>query len=294
MTHITSAASSEAALALCARDPDIRILRRVSSLDDFERADGGDGSIRTVALIDTETTGTDPDRDEVIDVAVVILKVDGNGEIVGIGPAGQALRDPGMPIPDAISRLTGITDDDVQGKAIDLDRLARLIGGADVRIAHNAQFDLAFLEHLMPSLVGAAWACSARDFDWSDACFDGARLGHLLMQAGYFNTAHRAMADVISLLHVLAHRLSDGCTVLGVLLANAERPSLRIEATGAPFDRRSILKTRGYRWDPAVRVWWTEIAEHEEASETLWLHREIMLWGPKPRTRRLTWHERHR
>lgn len=293
MTHNTGTASAEAALLAC--DPDIRILHRVSALADFPLAEPVTGPIRRCAIVDTETTGTDPMTDEIIDVAVVIVEVDTAGQIVGIASAGQALRNPGFPIPEAITRLTGITDEDVEGKAIDLDRLGRLLAGADVRIAHNAAFDLAFLQNLMPVLDGAAWACSARDVDWTEAGFEGARLGHLLMQAGWFNTAaHRAMADVISLLHILAHRLPDGRTMLGILLANAKQATLRIEANGAPFDKRSILKARGYRWDPAAKVWWTEIAEHEETSETLWLHREVMPWGPTPRTRRLTWHERHR
>ena len=294
MTHTTSAASAEAALSFCALDEDIRILRRVSALSDFPLSDACDGPIRRVAIVDTETTGTDPDCDEIIDIAVVIIKVDGRGQVVGIERTGQALRDPGMPIPEHITLLTGITDEDVQDKTIDLDRLEAMLASADVRIAHNATFDIAFIERLLPGLAGAAWACSARDFDWLRAGFDGCKLGHVLMQIGRFNLGHRAMADVVSLLHVLAHRLADGSRILEAILATAEQPSLRIEATGAPFDKRSILKSRGYRWDPVARVWWAEIAEHEETSETLWLHREVIPWGPTPRTRPLTWHERHR
>lgn len=294
MTYITSAASDEAALSPCAGDADIRVLHRVSSLNDFPLAEPGDGPIRTVAVIDTETTGTDPDRDEIIDIAVVIVAVDAHGLIVRIDRAGQALRDPGMPIPAAITRLTGITDADVRDKVIDLDALEALIASADVRIAHNAQFDIAFVERLLPGLAEAAWACSARDFDWAEHGFDGAKLGHLLMQIGRFNAGHRAMADVISLLHLLAHHLADRSTVIGAILARAERSTVRIEATGAPFDKRSILKSRRYRWDPTAKAWWIEIQDEDRESETLWLQREVTPWGPTPRTRPLTWHERHR
>lgn len=277
-----------------ADDPDTRILRRVSTLDKFPLAPRGDGPIRTVAIVDTETTGIDPLTDEVIDIAVVVLEVDMAGEIVGIASAGQALRDPGMPIPEHISRLTGITDNDVRGKMIDLDRLERRLAVADIRIAHNARFDIAFLESLLPGLAGAAWACSATDFDWVAAGFDGYKLGHLLMQIGRFNGAHRAMSDVVSLVHLLAHRLPHGQTVLGALLANAQKPSIRFEATGAPFDSRSLLKARGYRWDARQRVWWSEIDEHECAAEERWFRTHIASTGPVPRMLPLTWHERHR
>lgn len=62
-----------------------------------------------------------------------------------------------------------------------------------------------------------------RDFDRSAAGFEGAKFGNLLTQIGPFNSAHRAMADVITLLHLFSHRLPDGSTILGILLVNAER-----------------------------------------------------------------------
>lgn len=290
LRHIAAAVMT----ADAADNPDIRILRRVSALNDISLAPRGDGPVHRVAVVDTETTGTDPLTDEVIDIAVVMLEVDTAGEIVGIASAGQALRDPGMPIPAAITRLTGIADKDVRGKAIDLDRLERLLASADVRLAHNARFDVAFVEALMPSIAGAAWACSATDFDWIEAGFDGSKQGHLLMQLGFFNTAHRAMADVISLIHLLSHRLPHGGTVLGDLLVNAAQPTIRFEATGAAFERRSLLKARGYRWDPRQRVWWSEIAEHDCAAEERWFREHISPSGPVPRMVEITWHQRHR
>lgn len=294
MPHAITSAPPGAGEFVRADDPDIRILRRVAGPEAFPLVATPVGDTRRIAIVDTETTGTDPLVDEIIDVAVIVVEADSLGQIVGIERVGQALRDPGMPIPAVITRLTGITDDDVRGRTIDLDRLERLLAGAAVRVAHSASFDIAFLENLMPGLAGASWACSANDFDWLAAGFDGRKLAHLLMQTGRFNDAHRAMADVISLLHLLAHRLDDGRTVLGQLLENAAMSSLRIEATNAPFDRRGVLKARGYRWDPRGRVWWCEIAADDYESEALWLQREVTPHGPAPRTRPVNWHERHR
>lgn len=294
MTFNTEAASPGAVISVHPDDPDIRILRRVTPLKDFPLAPLTDGPVRLVTVVDVETTGTDPMDDEVIDIAVVTLEVDPAGEIVGILSSGEALRDPHMPIPPHITKITGITNDDVRGRVIDLDRLEQRLSKADVLVAHNAAFDSVFLENLMPGIAGSAWACSANDFDWLEAGLDGRKLGHLLMQLGRFNDAHRAMADVVSLIHLLAHRLPNGGTVIRDLLANAEKPTVRFEATGALFDQRSTLKARGYRWDSRKRVWWCELAEDECASEARWFRQHIAPHGPSPRMTPITWHQRHR
>ena len=228
----------------------------MSPPDTFPVAAAAVGKTIRCAIVDTETTGTDAQLDEVIDIAVIVVEVDTLGQIVGIDRAGQALRDPGMPIPAAITRLTGITDDDVRGRTIDLDRLERLLAGADVLIAHSAAFDIAFLESLMPGLAGASWACSMNDFDWLSAGFDGRKLGHLLMQTGRFNDAHRAMADVISLLHLLAH----GSTTTAPFWAGCwrtrrcRRSGLRRRERRSIGDRRSKRGVIGGSTRPRVVV----------------------------------------
>ncbi|QKS00132.1 DNA polymerase III subunit epsilon [Sphingomonas sp. CL5.1] len=278
-----------------ANDWDIRILRRVARLKDLPLEQDPVGPIRQVCVLDTETTGIDPDHDQVIDIAYVVLAVDALGEIVGIVRVGEALCDPGMPIPERISRLTGLTDADVAGKAIDLDVLEEALAPVDVFVAHNCAFDAAFLRHLLPMTADAAWACSAKDIDWLEhAGLDGRALGHLLMQIGFYNDAHRAMADAVSLIHLLSHRLANGSTVMSALLDTASQETIRIEATGAPFDRRGILKARGYSWDARAKVWWTEVSAGDLEAERLWLGREVVPWGPEPRTCAITWQQRHR
>ena len=42
-------------------------------------------------------------------------------------------------------------------------------------------------------------------------------------------------ADILALLHLLAHQCSDGTTILGRLIARAETPSVRVEARGALY-----------------------------------------------------------
>lgn len=277
----------------CAQDPDIRVLRRVSNLQSLITPSRVAGEVRRVAVVDTETTGLDPAVDEVFDLAVAILNVDSAGNIVEIVSTHQLLRDPGRPIPPVITKLTGVSNDDVRGRNIDLEPMERRLMSADVLIAHNARFDITFIEKLFPSVRGAAWGCSASDFDWPSHGFDGRKLGHLLMQIGFFNDAHRAAADVISLTHLLAHRLPHGGTILADILARAEQPSFHVEATGAPFEQRSRLKARGYRWDAKARVWWMEVRDDDLIEEERWL-RTVLPAALLPKIRKITWHERHR
>ena len=78
-----SAIAAPAITCTCAQDPDIRILRRVPALNAMPLSPRGEGPFRKIAILDVETTGTDPARDEIIDLAVVVLEVDDLGEIVG-------------------------------------------------------------------------------------------------------------------------------------------------------------------------------------------------------------------
>jgi DNA polymerase-3 subunit epsilon len=263
----------------------IRILLPAARLEHFIVSKQPVEPLLNVAVIDVETTGTDPLVDQVIDLGYVILQVDAEGDIVDILAVRAALADPGTPLPERISRLTGLTDNDLRGKAIDLDLVED----------DFAQVDASFIRQLLPSTARAAWACSLNDFDWlMDAGLDGRALGHLLAQAGFYNDGHRALADVISLIHLLAYPLPTGGTVMRALLANASQDTWRVEATRAPYSARAILKARGYRWDIAARVWWTEVKDGAIEAEELWLFRHVLPDGPSPRLVSMTWHQRHR
>jgi DNA polymerase-3 subunit epsilon len=93
------------------------------------------------AVVDVETTGLAPGRHRVIEVAAVIVR---NGEI---GAHFQRLIQPGRPIPQFITRFTGISEAMVArsapaGKV--LPKLHAFIGDRPI-VGHNVGFDLSFL-----------------------------------------------------------------------------------------------------------------------------------------------------
>ncbi len=90
---------------------------------------------------DLETTGLDPARDEIIEIGAARFR---SGEIVD---QFQSLIKPSIPIPSDITHLTGIHQEDVEDapQLEDLrPRLSRFFGDLPL-VAHNAQFDLAFM-----------------------------------------------------------------------------------------------------------------------------------------------------
>ncbi len=95
-------------------------------------------------FVDLETTGLDPARDEVIEVGALFVE---DGEPVR---RISRLFRPSGPLPLAIRRLTGLTDEDLadQPPFEDFeDELAEALRGWTV-VAHNAQFERSFLERL--------------------------------------------------------------------------------------------------------------------------------------------------
>ncbi|AEB11713.1 3'-5' exonuclease [Marinithermus hydrothermalis] len=93
-----------------------------------------------VVVLDLETTGLSPERDEIIEVA--LIRVEGARRLEY-----SRLVNPGRPIPPRITRLTGIRSGDVRDQPdvyTVLEEVVPLLEGATL-VIQNAPFDLGFL-----------------------------------------------------------------------------------------------------------------------------------------------------
>ena len=267
-----------------------RAVATISSSDDFRllrRVRFGEGIVDILpeiavgigAAVDVETTGLDPEKDRVIELAVRRFRYDAEGRIVRLDRAHSWTEDPGMPISDEVTRITGLTDEDVCGTRIDDAQAVALISTAQIVVAHNARFDRAFIEGRLPALTDMVWACSAADVDWKALAFDGKALGWLLAQAGWFHGAHRAGEDVDALIELLRCKPGGGATILSHLLDRALSGGWLLRARGAAFECRGVLKARGYCWDPGRKVWFLEVPDGALLEEREWLRHNVYATG---------------
>jgi DNA polymerase-3 subunit epsilon len=184
---------------------DYRILRRLVPRDVFASIPAKQ-QIKVGVVLDVETTGLDAKMDEVIELGMVKFAYGPDGRVARVIDTFGSLNQPGDPIPAEITAFTGITNDMVAGKRIDAAAVATFVADANIVIAHNANFDRRFAERYWREFEHKHWGCSATEINWRAHGFEGSRLGYLLMGAGLFHTAHRAVDDCCEWLSGTAQR----------------------------------------------------------------------------------------
>jgi DNA polymerase III subunit epsilon len=270
------ASDAEAMAQMLEAHPDFRVQRRLQSRLQW----GGTASADTtrVIVLDTETTGLDQSKELIIELALLRVDIDNaSGLPVGAVQVYDGLQDPGKPIPREVVALTGLHDADVKGQSLDAQRVAELLEGVDLVIAHNAGFDRPFVEGRFAQFAQLNWACSFADIDWKAQGRSSAKLESLAQAHGWFYEAHRAEMDCHALLAVLTQTLpASGHTGLTQLMQAASRPSYALQATNAPFEAKDKLKGRGYRWHAEQRVWHTRLQSDAELhAECEWLKEQV-------------------
>jgi DNA polymerase-3 subunit epsilon len=241
---------------------------------------------KVAICLDTETTGMDYTSDKIIEIGMVAFEYDPvAGKIIRISDRYSGFEDPGQPLPAEIIEITGITDDMVAGQAFDNDRVIALAQKASLVIAHNAAFDRKFVEARYPIFAQLPWACTVSQINWQSERLASRSLEFLLYKCGgYCINAHRALDDAEGVLGLLlADRPVSGKNVFESLLEASTDLTSKICAAGAPFDKKDLLKQRGYRWNDGTKNgckgWWISLPQEHEHEEMAYLANEIYPGG---------------
>ena len=106
-----------------------------------------------LVIFDTETTGLQFSRDEIIEFAAVVVE-QRDGKVQVLEEYDELITlSPGGFVPPMIQNLTGISNEDIRQRGIPKTRLccdiSRMIAGNTLLLAYNAHFDLSFLYYLL-------------------------------------------------------------------------------------------------------------------------------------------------
>lgn len=129
------------------------------------------------AVFDTETTGLLPHKDEIVQIGALRVL---NGRLVE-GEEFDTLVDPQRPIPEASTRVHGISDNMVAGapKIAKAAAAFHLFASDAVIVAHNAPFDMAFLRRHAKA-ANVSWDHPILDTVLLSAVLFGASVPHTL------------------------------------------------------------------------------------------------------------------
>ena len=167
-----------------------------------------------LVLFDTETTGLQFARDEIIEfAAVVVEQVNGTpnvtreyDELVALSPGGF--------VPPKITELTGISTQDLRERGLPKTRVCRdiseIIAGNTLLLAYNAHFDLSFLFYLLLRHGDPAILKGKDKLDLLTVYRDRRPYPHKLSSAidaygltGKVKNSHRAVDDVLATVAVM-------------------------------------------------------------------------------------------
>ena len=253
-----------------------RVIRPLQTRTSYSNATPPEKLIK-VAILDSETTGTNPAKDKIIELGVLIVEVcPETGQAFRILEQFDELEDPGFPIPEESTRVHHISDDMVSGKRINDATLCALMSDVSLVIAHNASFDRVFVENRFPVFAEKAWACSWSQIPWSDEGIGSGKLEFLAYFYGFHFTGHRAVRDCEALLEVLQQTLpTSGNRTMQVLLQNARSSDIKVTALSSPFESKDPLKERGYRWNAERKAWATCVPKQSLNDESAWLKNHV-------------------
>ena len=215
-------------------------------------------------IIDTETTGLEPNQHQVIELGAVLYSVEHQTTLHQLSTLIFAPDNPQERRNCIPSSVLPYVSDSIQTRFLRM--FMELVDEADFAVAHNVEFDRQWfndnpLPVLYKDMKPMQWLCTMTDFTFPHQNRFGESLVNLALSHGIgVSSAHRALTDC-QLIAALFDRMDD----LEAMVNHALRPKALYKAL-VSYDDRQLAKDAGFQWNSLEsKAWARKMAEEDIA-----------------------------
>jgi DNA polymerase III epsilon subunit-like protein len=218
-------------------------------------------------ILDTETTSSDPEEAELVEVAVVAFDprrrcvIDQRSTLFQVHEDSWSYEAEEVHgIPQSVANDFGVSP------VLGVPRLVKYLNTRpDAPIlAHNAAYDQRVLDRACASLQQQQvnhrrWVCTYTQFDWPKGT--GSLTNVALSHGVALMAAHRALDDCQTLARLLEQVGGPAYgRNLKEMMDFAQLPRKRYKSSH-PRSRNDDVKRLGFRWDPDRKIWWKDLTD---------------------------------
>ena len=216
--------------------------------------------LNKVLILDTETTGLDPESHRCIEVGAILFDVRTQSVLSHhsfLLPTENNEAELINKIPKEITQLK-------QPWKEALTYFQAMVLSSDYVVAHNADFDKKWFGKGFLPHINKRWICSMSDIDWGEnlnlSSTPSIRELALSHDVPVWSV-HRALADCIYLAEVFKR-----CSDLENLLLLALEPKKLVVAR-VSYEDRFLAKQAGFKWNQAIKGAWSRRLSEKQISK---------------------------
>ena len=228
-----------------------------------------------LAMVDTETTGLDPQKHDLLEIACALYDVKRATMIEARSWLIHSTDNPMEKVnglPSALLQERGrkmLSPEDL----VAMEDLAKMLLRSSAVVAWNAAFDQPWIEAyldrltLLPTMFFARpkWVCAMNDMEWPKFSSSRALSSVALAHGVPITDAHRALSDVLTMTKLFSRAAELGADV-GEMVAFAALPRAEYRAA-VDYSGRELARGAGFRWDETRRGWFRKFPVGLEPKE---------------------------
>ena len=214
--------------------------------------------IEKILILDTETTGLDENKDEVIEIGCILFDVSFKCVLSQVSFLFPVDNNNAEHVNGISSHVTNISQPWEDG----LNFFLKLVDSADFIVAHNAEFDKKWFGNGRLPKLNKKWICSLEDINWSfqKSLKNRPSVTDLALSFSIpVWNLHRALSDCFYISEVFKK-----CDNLEEMLLKATEPRFLYKAL-VSYEERTLAKNAGFRWNSPVQGAWSKKLTINEA-----------------------------